>query len=301
MDVQFKLATLVDYLKEIDCLSNDFKIKEDKILCGFSPISDTKENTISWYKGDQLSIDEIKASVIICKKEFEMPKQSSVVFIPVNRPRMVFAKVLKRFAEKEVTRKIADTVQIGKNVKIGNDISIGHNVIIADNVVIGDRTIIEGNTTIGERVYIGKDCFINSGVVIGSDGFGYERDDDGDYFKIPHIGGVVIGDKVEIGANTCIDRGTLGNTVIGDNVKISNLVQIAHNVHIGRNNLIAAQSMISGSTKVEENCWVAPGSSIMNGIHIGKNATVGLGAVVTKSVKNGDVVAGVPSRSLKIK
>ena len=152
---------------------------------------------------------------------------------------------------------------------------------------------------IGEDVGIGNNCLIHSGVVIGVDGFGYEKDENGDYFKMAHIGGVTIGNDVEIGTNTCIDRGTLGSTIIEDNVKIDNLVHVAHNVQVKRNSMLIAQSMVGGITVVEENSWIAPGALLMNGIKIGENTTVGLGAVVTKNVDNNDVVAGVPAKSLR--
>lgn len=297
--MDFTLEELIFFLKEKQYLSNDFKLTTNIELSGFSPISNTKENTVTWYKGDNLNVDIIKANVIICKKDFVIPSQTSIIFIPVDNPRIVFAKLLSRFANKKVKRKIESTVQFGENVTIGENVAIGHHVVIGDNVTIGDETVIKHNVVIGEKIEIGSNCLIHSGVVIGADGFGYEKDENGDYFKMPHIGRVTIGNDVEIGTNTCIDRGTLGSTIIEDNVKIDNLVHIAHNVQVKRNSMLIAQSMIGGSTVIEENSWIAPGALLMNGIKIGENTTVGLGAVVTKNVDNNDVVAGVPAKSLK--
>lgn len=298
MKINFTLTELVRFLIKEGYLSGDFNVSADKIIKGFSPISDTKSETLSWYKKDSLNLENIKASVIICKKEFVVPSNTTIVFIPVDHPRIVFAKVLYQFATEKIERKIEDSVQIGGNVTIGKNVAIGHNAVIGDNVTIGDGTIIKHQVVIGENVNIGANCIIHSGVIIGADGFGYEQDENGDYFKMPHIGGVSIGNDVEIGTNTCIDRGTLGNTIIEDNVKIDNLVHVAHNVHVKRNSMLIAQSMIGGSTTISENCWIAPGALLMNGINIGENATVGLGAVVTKHVNERDVVAGVPAKSL---
>jgi len=135
--------------------------------------------------------------------------------------------------------------------------------------------------------------------VIGSDGFGYERDNNNTPIKIKHIGGVTIHDHVEIGSNSCIDRGTLANTIIGENTKISNSCNISHNVVIGRNVMIAAGVYVNGSTRIDDHVWVSPGAVINNGLVIGKDCIVGLGAVVIRDVESLDVVAGVPAQSLK--
>ena len=140
---------------------------------------------------------------------------------------------------------------------------------------------------------------IEHGAVIGSDGYGYSRAKDGKIEPFPHIGGVHIEDDVYIGANTCIDRGSLGDTVIGKGSKIDNLVHIAHNVIIGENVMVIANSMIAGSVNVRNNSWIAPSASILNQKSIGEGSTVGIGAVVLKDVEAKTVVSGVPARPLK--
>jgi len=164
------------------------------------------------------------------------------------------------------------------------------------DVEIGEGTKIYANVTIYKDVKIGKNCIIHSGAVIGTDGFGYEQEADGSRFKIAHLGGVIIGDNVEIGANTCIDRGTLSDTIIEDGVKIDNLVHIAHNVHIKKNVVIIANAMIAGSVIIGEGAWIAPSSSIREGKKIGDGALVGLGSVVIKDVPIGSTVMGVPAK-----
>ena len=186
-----------------------------------------------------------------------------------------------------------ETRQIGKNVSIGHHCFIGRDVIIKDNVTI------KNNVTIECPALIGEGSFISSGVVIGTDGFGYFKDQDGNYKNVPHLGGVKIGKKVVIGANACINRGTIEDTIIGDNVKIANLCNISHNVKIENNVIIITLSMIGGSAIVEKDSYIAPGSMIKNQAIIGKNAFVGMGAVVLNNVPNDKIVVGVPAEVLR--
>lgn len=155
------------------------------------------------------------------------------------------------------------------------------------------------NRPLTPKIKTGKDCIIHESVIIGSPGCGFIKNEKGEWENFPHIGGVIIGDNVEIQANSCVDRGSLGDTIIGNGVKIDNLVHIAHNVEIGENTIITACAMIAGSVKIGKNCWIAPNASIMNGIIIGDNVTVGLGAVVLKDIPSGETWAGVPAKKLK--
>lgn len=159
--------------------------------------------------------------------------------------------------------------------------------------MIGNHVQMEGSVTIGDN------CVISSEVVIGSTGFGYYRDLNGNNAVVPHIGGVRIGNNVDIGANTCIDRGTIDNTEIGDYTKIDNLCHIGHNVKIGKNVFVIALSMIGGSAVLEDEVYVAPGAKIMNQIHVGNNAFVGMGTVVIKDVEKNDVVVGNPAKVIR--
>ncbi|MFA6455573.1 MAG: UDP-3-O-(3-hydroxymyristoyl)glucosamine N-acyltransferase, partial [Bacteroidota bacterium] len=156
-----------------------------------------------------------------------------------------------------------------------------------------------GQCYIYDNVRIGKNVIIQAGAVIGGDGYGYSRNDKGEFEKFPHVGAVLIEDDVEIGANTCVDRGTLGNTIIREGAKIDNLVHIAHNVTVGKHAAVIAQSMIGGSTVIGDYGWIAPSASLMNGIKIGSKVTVGLGAVVTKNIPDGETWAGVPAQPLR--
>lgn len=145
---------------------------------------------------------------------------------------------------------------------------------------------------------IGRNVTVFSGTVIGADGFGYERRADGGMEKFIHKGGVVIEDDVEIGSNTSIDRGTLGDTILRRGAKVDNQVHIAHNCDVGEDAVVIAQSMIGGSVKIGARAWIAPSVVVMNGIAIGQDAMCGLGSIVTKSVKDGETVMGNPARPL---
>lgn len=149
------------------------------------------------------------------------------------------------------------------------------------------------------KITIGENVFIHPTAVVGSDGFGYERNEIGELEKFPHIGGVVIGDNVDIGANTCIDRGTIDDTIIGDGTKIDNLVHIGHNVKIGKHCLIIANAMIGGSTIIGDHVHIAPGVQIMNKVKIGDNVVVGLGAIVVKDIPSNTTFIGNPAREIE--
>ena len=185
---------------------------------------------------------------------------------------------------------IHPTSSIGKNVKLGR------NCVIGPYVEIGDGTQIGNNTTIS-NAKIGRNCRIGSCVTVGGDGFGFE-DEGGDVEPFPHIGGVWIGDDVRIGSSTCIDRASLGQTIIENKVKIDNLVHIAHNVKIGEASKIIAMSIIGGSTTIGKNSWIAPGSSVRDWVEIGKDSIVGLGAVVVGNIPDDTAVVGNPAKPI---
>ncbi|HAU1271073.1 TPA: UDP-3-O-(3-hydroxymyristoyl)glucosamine N-acyltransferase [Legionella pneumophila] len=191
---------------------------------------------------------------------------------------------------------IAHGAYIGNQVKIGNRCKIGVNTYVGDGVAIGDDCLIEDNVSIRHAV-VGNRVVIYPGARIGQDGFGFASDANGHY-KIPHAGGVIIGNDVEIGANTCIDRGSLDNTVIEDWCRLDNLVQIGHNVKIGKGSVIVAQVGIAGSTELGEHVTLAGQVGVIGHLRIGKGATVLASGKVYKNVKSGDRVGGHPAVSI---
>jgi UDP-3-O-[3-hydroxymyristoyl] glucosamine N-acyltransferase len=190
---------------------------------------------------------------------------------------------------------IGEHVCIGKNVVIGDNTKVMHNVCVFDNVTIGSGTVIYPGVCIYHGCRVGSDCVIHAGVVIGTDGFRYEQfAEQKTVRKMLHMGRVTVGDRVEIGANTAIDRATFEEdaTIISDDVKIDNLVHIAHNVKIGPRSMIVTQSCIGGSTRIGEDVWIGIGAAISNGLSIGDRAKVLLNAVVAYDVKDDEIVSG---------
>ena len=182
--------------------------------------------------------------------------------------------------------------QIGDNVEIGEGVSLGSGIKIYDATKIGNGTKIYSNSTIYHSVIIGRNCIVHSGTVIGSDGFGFAREKD-NWVKIEHLGKVIIGDNVEIGSNCSIDRGSLGDTFINDEVKIDNQVHLAHNVNIGRATAIAANTAIAGSTSVGKNCTISGGCGIIDNLKITDSVNITAHSLVTKSInKSGTYTSG---------
>jgi len=188
---------------------------------------------------------------------------------------------------------------IGKNCTIGESVQIHSQTYIGDNVTIGSNTIIKQGVKILNNSMIGNFCIIHSGVVIGSDGFGFSQQSNNTFRKIPQTGDVLIGNSVEIGANSTIDKATLGSTVIKNGVKIDNLVQIAHNVVIGENTVIAAQTGIAGSTKVGSNCMIGGQVGVAGHIKIGDNVKIQGQAGVTSNIVSDISIQGTPAMKLK--
>jgi UDP-3-O-[3-hydroxymyristoyl] glucosamine N-acyltransferase len=234
----------------------------------------------------------------------EIVKQNilkEAVMIVSTNPKKDLIDAVNYFFPLKLTKPgIHHTAVIDAGCKLGNNISIGPFVNIEDDVVIDDGCIIESNVVIKQGTRIGKNVHIKPCSVIGGIGFGYDKNsNETNYELLPHFGRVIIEDNVDIGSNTCIDKGSLSDTIIKRGVKIDNLVHIAHNVTIGENSLIIACSMIAGSVDIGENSWIAPSASIRNGLKIGKNCTVGFGSVLTNNIEDNSTVLGVPAMDIE--
>ncbi len=196
--------------------------------------------------------------------------------------------------------KIGSGCYIGKNVILGNAVVLYPNVSVFDETKIGDKTVVWSGTVIRERSIIGTNCIFHSNVSIGADGFGYRPSEDGrGLVKIPQIGNVVIGNNVEIGANSCVDRGKFSSTIIGDGCKIDNLVQIAHNCVMGRSCIMAGNSGLAGSVTLGDGVIIGGSASIKDHVTIHSGAIVGAGSGVIKDVPAGETVLGYPARNAK--
>jgi UDP-3-O-[3-hydroxymyristoyl] glucosamine N-acyltransferase len=264
--------------------------------------SNAGEGNLSWCSDKNRELlGRISSGIIICSTNIRKEEMNEgCTYIAVENPRLAFLKVVSEFFSHDETEyRIEDTARIHPSAKISGNVRIGHNVVIEENVVIGEYSVINSNTVIHRDTKIGSRVKIGANNTIGGVGFGYEKDEQGNYIFIPHIGNVVIEDSVEIGNNTCIDRAVLGSTILRKNVKVDNLVHIAHGVEVGENSLIIANAMVAGSVKIGKDAWIAPSASILNKKLVGDDALVGMGAVVLKDVPAGDIVAGSPARSIR--
>lgn len=303
--MNINISDILSFLKSVN-LEYSYIGNRELEICEYSSLNNVKGNSITWIKNiENFSKDKFNniANLLIVSNEIlniEIQNKNPS-FIFCKNPKEVFFCILNEFFKREQyvdyisPNSIIETKTIGRNVYIGHNCYIGKEVIISDNVVIKNNVSIEG------KVIIGEDTIIHSGVVIGTDGYGYFQNSEGKNMKVPHYGGVVIGKDVEIGANTCIDRGTLDDTIIGNSVKIDNLCHIAHNVVIKDNCSVIALSMLGGSAVLEKNSYIAPGVMVKNQLVVGENSLVGMGAVVIKDVEKNKVVAGVPAKVIREK
>lgn len=272
------------------------------------PISEADGNSVTFYSGTAENFPSLlahcRAAVIICSIECRPLVEQYIghsgnnapTLIFVEQPRLAFVRLLTKFFPVPRPSGVHPTAIVAPNVALGRDVYVGPYAVIDGNCSIADEAVIESHVRIHANTTIGRQVKIGAGTVIGSDGFGYVRNEQDRIERFPHIGGVRIGDYVEIGTNTSVDRGTLGLTVIGDGSKIDNQVHIAHNVVIGVCCEIIAQAMIGGSVVIGDHVWIAPSAVIRDGVKIGDRALVGLGAVVTKEVHAGQTVYGNPAR-----
>lgn len=298
------VGKILKYLEEAELKHSYIGNREINIF-GYSSINNIKNNNISWIKNktyyDEDAIFQLKEVVVVMTNDIDINEnfEQKNGYIICENPKEIFFSILNEFYPQEAFHWYISPNSIIDATNLGINIYIGHNCYIGKNVSIGNNVVIKNNVSIEGKVVIGNNTIIHSGVVIGTDGFGYFQNEEGKNIKVPHYGGVIIGEDVEIGANTCIDRGTLEDTIIGDNVKIDNLCHIGHNSIIKENSSIIALSMLGGSAVLEKNSYLAPGVMIMNQLRIGENSLVGMGAVVVKNVEDNKVVAGVPAKIIR--
>ena len=220
-------------------------------------------------------------------------------FILVDDAYAAFSKVLSIF-NAEVTTEISDKAFIHPSAKIGIKAHIYPFVYIGEHVTIGDHCIIYPNVTINAHCVVGNNCILHSGAVIGSDGFGFAPIPDGSFHKIPQLGNVVMEDNCEIGANTCIDRATMGSTIIRKGVKLDNLIQVAHNVEIGEHTVIAAQTGISGSTKIGHHNMIGGQVGFVGHISVAPFTKINAQSAIAQTIKKeGLVLCGTPAFDMK--
>ncbi len=305
-----------------DLLHGEVEGNPEITVSNISKIEEGKEGTLSFLANPKYTkyIYSTNASILIINKDFKPENKIKSTLIRVDDAYKAFASLLEFYEQMTKETKVGvsekshieDSAVLGENIYIGPFVYIGKNVKIEDNVVvypntfIGDNVIVEQGTLIysGVNIYkdsvIGENCIIHSGVVIGSDGFGFVPQENSEFKKIPQSGNVVIENNVEIGANSTIDRSSIGSTLIKNGVKLDNLVQIAHGVEIGENTVIASQTGISGSTKLGKNCMMGGQSGIVGHLKVADGVKIGAMTGLSKSVtKENSIMQGIPAVNIR--
>jgi UDP-3-O-[3-hydroxymyristoyl] glucosamine N-acyltransferase len=289
----------------------------DNSITGFGKIESAVEGQLSFLANPKYEeyLYTSQASVVIVNNSLALRKPVRSTLIRVPDAYAAFAQLLALYDEQQKKNRsgIQSPAHIDPSAIIGEQVFIGAFSYIGEKATIGDRTQIFPQVYIGDGVRIGKNCvlhpgakiyaqcvlgdevIVHAGTVIGSDGFGFAPKTDGAYTKVPQLGNVIIEDGVEIGANTTIDRATIGSTIVRRGVKLDNLIQVAHNVEIGANTVIAAQTGISGSTQIGEQVMIGGQVGIAGHIHIGNKVKVGAQSGISKDIPEGKIMNGTPA------
>ncbi len=299
-----------------EILNGETEGNPDVLVHKLAKIEEGVEGSLTFLANPQYTpyIYDTDASIVIVSSSFVAEKPVKATLIRVEDAYKGFATLLDYYnqikskkAGIEQPSFVAESATlgeeiylgafayIGENAKIGNNVKIYPHCYIGDNVVIGDNTTLNSGVKIYSDCVIGSDCNIHSAVVIGGDGFGFAPNSANQYDKVAQIGNVIIEDHVEVGASSTIDRATLGSTIIRRGVKIDNLIQIAHNVEVGENTVIAAQTGIAGSTKIGKNCMIGGQVGIVGHLIIGDNVKIAAQSGIGSNLKDGEIVQGSPS------
>ncbi len=297
---RIELSEIVEFLgnKVINVIGNKCGVYIDNL----ADVERVNETTLDWINPSKANKQEIaensKAHVLLVDET--ITPICGKVLIVVKKPKVVLAEIGNHYFVDKPISGIHPTAIIDPEAMIGSNCHVGPYCVIG-KAKIGANCVIESNVRIYDEVELGEGCSVKPGAVLGGEGFGFEKDGNGNRFRFPQIGSLVIGKYVEIGSNTCIDRGALSETVIGDYTKINNLCHIAHNNKIGRNVSITACVNLSGGNVIEDNVWVAPNSSLRGYVHIGEGAFIGTGAVVVKDIPAHETWVGNPAHKLEKK
>lgn len=315
-------ALLSDLGVQYRCVGPRTKVK------GVASLKEAVNSDLSfcWYEGNKAVslITDSKAGAILCRKSTEELVLSNLTTMGVpsktvedttevtqeqkmqqlfflDNPRLVFVQLMRQIINRKVLPSLSSHAIISRTAKLGRNCVIGDFVKVGDNCVIGDNTVIMDGVKLVQNCTIGDNCIIQPGVIIGADGFAFERHPSGELERFPHIKGVKIGNNVEICSNSSVARGSLSDTLIGDGTKLDALVHVAHNVVIGKNCELTAGTIIGGSTTLGNMCWTGLNCTLKDNIKLGNNVIVASGASVIRDVQDQDIVAGVPAKSIKEK
>lgn len=309
--MNFTAALIAEFLK------GTVEGNPEASVSDISKIEEGKPGTLSFLANPKYEryIYDTQSSIVIVNTDFQAQKEVSATLVRVENAYESFAALLRLYEQSKPKKSgiskmasISESASLGKelfvgdftviseNASIGDGVQLYPQVYVGDHVTIGEGTILHPGVKVYEGCKIGSHCVIHAGAVIGADGFGFAPNEDNNYEKIPQVGKVIIEDHVEIGANTTVDRATMGATILRKGVKLDNLVMIAHNVEVDENTVIAAQSGISGSTKVGKNCMFGGQVGLIGHIKIANGVKIAAQSGITKDIKEeGIVIQGSPA------
>lgn len=287
---------------EIAGYLNSKLIGEDIIINTPSSINNIQDNSFFYLLDNDILPEQVlkerKDILILTSKDLDNDGMNCS-YVKTKNPKLDFIKVINEFFIEFDLMHIASSAKIHKKATIGRNVSIGENTVVGPDVTIGNNTKILNNVVITSRVEIGSNCIIKNNSTIGSEGYDFEFDENGNPINFPHIGKILIGNNVWIGANTSIESAKIDNTLIKDFVKIDDLVQVGYNCKIGFRCLITAGVIISRDVTISDNSLIAPNATIRENITIGRNVIVGDGSVVVRNIEDGTVYVGNPAHFLK--
>jgi UDP-3-O-[3-hydroxymyristoyl] glucosamine N-acyltransferase len=258
---------------------------------GVSTLDAPQEGTLCWIREPWYDVSRLCCAVLVAPSDFASQSEGMAVF-RVPNPRLAFIALMQELFAPQVVPGVHPTADVHPEVELGRGVFVGRNATISRGCKVGDGCRIEANAVIYEDCVLGRRVRVGAGCVIGAEGFGFERDKEGRWNRFPQVGNVVLEDDVEVGPNTCIDRGTLGSTRVGRGTKISNLVQVAHNAQIGEDCLLTGGVQVAGSAHIGDGAHIGPRSVILNKVKVGKKTQVRIASVVVKDVPDGQTVSG---------
>jgi len=277
----------------------------DRQVVAVAPIGDPAEGALTFVLDPVKHVDATAralatGSVVLLPSWAQIPEVANASMIVVDNPRAAYAAAAGAFFAPRVEPGIHPTAIVDTSAFVADSAHIGPYAIIGAGCSIGERVEIRAHVVLGRDVVIGEGSLIKSNAVIGEEGFGFDRDPDGNNIRLPHLGSVVLGKHTEVGCFTTVCSGTISPTRVGNYTKIDDHVHIAHNVQLGSNVTITGCAEISGSVVVGDGAWFGPNSSVLEGLTIGTNSVIGIGAVVRRSVPDEEVYFGNPARKLVI-
>ncbi|MEH0019115.1 MAG: hypothetical protein V6Z89_05655 [Desulfobacter sp.] len=296
----YTLAKRNVYASTIAEFLNAQLIGDDVIITHPTTYSDMVEHSISMFEAGIQQFPDVKNILILVEKAMDIDRPGISQIVSDN-PRLDYFRIVNEFYIENIGQGIHESAVVEEGACIGRNIFVDKGSFISKDSVLSNNIKIMKNVILNGKISIGNNSIVKYGSVIGSEGYSFVLDEDNIPIHFPQIGGVRIGKNVWIGSNTTIEKGFLGETVLGDNVKIDDLVHIGGNCQIGSSTMITSGVVIAVNSTIGDNCWLAPNSSISNDIVIGKNVTIGMGAVVLKDCESNGVYVGNPAKLIKMK